>query len=265
MDLNKNLKDKNAIVTGSTSGIGLGIAASLANRGCNVALNGFMDLAQAQALAADLAKSSGQRVQYFAGDISKYSEVEQMIKQIISVFGSVDILVNNAGIQHVAPIEEFPLDKWESVLATNLFGAFYTTKAVLALMKKQNFGRIINIASAHGLVASANKSAYVAAKHGIIGLSKTTALESAEFDVTCNAICPGWVATDLVLKQIKDKALAQNISLEQATSNLLKDKQPNNRFTSKEEIGDLVCFLSSASARSITGTSISIDGGWTAV
>jgi 3-hydroxybutyrate dehydrogenase len=188
-----------------------------------------------------------------------------MIEQIVEKFGSLHVLVNNAGIQHVAPIEEFPIDKFHSIMHTNLFGAFYTIKASLEIMKKQNFGRIINIASAHGLVASANKSAYVAAKHGILGLTKAIALESAPYDITCNAICPGWVETELVLKQIADKAALENISLAQATTNLLKDKQPKTKFITKEEIAQLVCYLSSPLTRSITGSSIAIDGGWTAV
>ncbi len=263
--MHKHLHPKNALVTGSTSGIGLAIASALAATGYNVAINGFGVKEEISQITQDLAFKHQVKVAYFAADISNYQEVSQMMEQIVAHFGSLDVLVNNAGIQHVAPIEEFPIDKFHSVMHTNLFGAFYTIKSSLGLMKKQNFGRIINIASAHGLVASANKSAYVAAKHGMLGLTKTTALESASYDITCNAICPGWVETELVLKQIGDKAKVENISLAQATNNLLKDKQPNARFINKEEIAQLVCYLSSPFARSITGSSIAIDGGWTAI
>lgn len=260
-----NLKGKNAIITGSTSGIGLAIATALAANGCNIVINGFGDPDQLNNILEVLINDYKVQAQYCSADVRRYNDIAEMIEKAEASFGSVDILVNNAGIQYVSPIETFPLEKWDDVMHTNLFGAFYTIKAALPVMKKNNFGRIINIASAHGLVASANKSAYVAAKHGIIGLTKTVALENALSDITCNAICPGWVATDLVLRQIEAKAKTENTTLDDATKSLVGEKQPNKRFVNADEIANIVCFLSNTLSRSITGTAISVDGGWTAI
>jgi 3-hydroxybutyrate dehydrogenase len=257
-------KGKNAIVTGSTSGIGLAVAHSLAREGNNILLNGFGDRGVIDDLVKELQQSYGVQVDYSPADMSKPGDIIGMVSQCERMFGSCDILVNNAGIQHTARIEEFPAEKWDAILAINLSSAFHVVKAALPGMQKNNYGRIINIASAHGLVASPNKSAYVAAKHGIVGLTKVIALENAEANITCNAICPGWVHTPLVQKQIEDKAKAGNVSVEQATANLLGEKQPNKRFTKPENIGALIVFLCSENADSMTGEILSMDGGWTA-
>ena len=258
------LKGKNAIVTGSTSGIGLAIAHVLAGEGCNIMLNGMGDKAAIDALVAEFPRKYGIKTVYSGADMSKPGEIRQMAADCATEIGGADIVVNNAGIQCVSPVEEFPDDKWDAVIAINLSAAFHLIKATVPGMRKNNFGRIINIASAHGLVASANKSAYVAAKHGIVGLTKTVALETAESGITCNAICPGWVNTPLVQKQIEAKAKEGNISIAQATANLLGEKQPNKKFIQPESIGALIAFLCGAHGEAMTGEILSIDGGWTA-
>lgn len=255
---------RNAIVTGSTSGIGLGIAHALAGQGYNILFNGFGDQAEIDALVADTAKKFNVKTAYSNADMSKADAIATMVADAEKQFGSVDVLVNNAGIQHTARIEDFPQEKWEAILAINLSAAFYAMKAALPGMQKRNYGRIVNIASAHGLVASPQKSAYVAAKHGIIGLTKVAALENATSNITVNAICPGWVHTPLVQKQIEDKAKQKGCSVEQAQDDLLSEKEPSKRFTTAEEIGGLVVFLCGDMAGNITGSSFSNDGGWTA-
>jgi 3-hydroxybutyrate dehydrogenase len=258
------LKGKNAIVTGSTSGIGLGIAQALAEEGCNVLFNGFGNKGEIVALVKDTAAKFHVNTDYSPADMSKPGDVVGMVAQCEKGFGSVDILVNNAGIQHVDNIEDFPAEKWDAVLAINLSSAFHSIKAAMPGMKKRNFGRIINIASAHGLVASAQKAAYVAAKHGLVGLTKVIALEVAQTNITCNAICPGWVLTPLVQKQIDTKAKEGNISVAQAEKNLLGEKQPSMRFVKPEQLGALAVFLCSENGSAMTGEILSMDGGWTA-
>lgn len=258
------LKNKKAIVTGSTSGIGLAIARSLAEQGADVMFNGFGDAAAIAALQQEFSDTYGVKAAYSPADMSKPAQIREMVQQADAALGGVDILINNAGIQHTAMIEDFPEEKWDAIIAINLSAAFHATKAALPVMKRGGFGRIINIASVHGLVASAHKSAYVAAKHGIIGLTKVTALEMAESGITCNAICPGWVHTPLVQKQIEDKAAAQGISVAQATEQLLGEKQPNKRFVKPETIGALAVFLCGEHGASMTGEVITADGGWTA-
>src|SRR5579864_3751169 len=258
------LKGKVAVVTGSTSGIGLGIATALAAEGASIMLNGFGDKAAIDKLKRDLAQKSYVRTAYSAADMSKPAEIRQMIADAASQLGSVDILVNNAGIQHVAPVESFPEDKWDAIIAINLSAAFHATKAALPLMKQRKWGRVINIASTHGLVASAEKAAYVAAKHGIVGFTKVVAIETANLGITCNAICPGWVLTPLVQKQIEARAKEQGVPVEKAKNDLLREKQPMLQFTSPEQIGALAVYLSSDAAATVTGTAIAIDGGWVA-
>lgn len=258
------LKNKVAIITGSTSGIGLGIAESLAALKCDIMLNGFGDKEEIQHISQNLIDKTGVRVSYSGADITQADQVISMVKQAEKELGMVGILVNNAGIQHVDNIENFPPEKWNSIIATNLFSAFHTIRMVLPTMKQAGWGRIINIASVHGLVASSKKSAYVAAKHGIIGLTKSVALEVAENGITCNAICPGWVLTPLVEKQITDIATSQKITFNEAKLRLISEKQPSKEFITIEEIGGLVTFLTGEYARSITGAAIAIDGGWTA-
>jgi 3-hydroxybutyrate dehydrogenase len=258
------LRGKAAIVTGSTSGIGLGIAQALAARGADVMLNGFGDAKEIDALRAELAGSHGVRVSYSGADMSRPAEIVAMVEQATAELGRVDILVNNAGIQHVAPVEEFPVDRWDAVIAINLSSAFHAIRAALPQMKARNWGRIINIASAHGLVASAQKAAYVAAKHGIIGLTKVVALETATSGVTCNAICPGWVLTPLVQRQIDAIAARENIPVEEARTRLLGEKQPSLEFATPEQMGALAAFLCSEDAAQIKGASLPVDGGWTA-
>ncbi len=258
------LKGKTAIVTGSTSGIGLGIARSLAHVGVDVTLNGFGDASEIERLRSELATETGSRVTYSAADMTKPEQIEKMVRDCEEQFGSVDILVNNAGIQLVSPVDEFPGDKWEQILSINLSSNFYTIKAALPGMKQRNWGRVINIASAHGLVASPFKSAYVAAKHGVLGLTKTVALEVAETGITCNAICPGYVKTPLVEGQIRDQAIAHDLTEEEVIRDVILASQPNKRFVEIAELGDLVCFLCSSSAASITGIALPMDGGWTA-
>ncbi|HYM32546.1 MAG TPA: 3-hydroxybutyrate dehydrogenase [Candidatus Cybelea sp.] len=258
------LNDKVAVVTGSTSGIGLGIAKALAQQGVAIVLNSRKASKESDDLVKQLSAETKAKVSFLGADMSVPDEIYKMMEQAAKQFGKVDILVNNAGIQHVQPIDEFPLDKWDMVLATNLSSAFHTTKAVLPGMKQRKWGRIINIASAHGLVASPFKSAYVAAKHGMLGLTKVTALEVAEIGITCNAICPGYVWTPLVQKQIPDQAKAFHMSEGDVIKNVLLANQPNKKFATVEEMGALAVFLSSEGAASITGTAIPVDGGWVA-
>jgi 3-hydroxybutyrate dehydrogenase len=258
------MSNKTAIVTGSTSGIGLGIAHALAGAGYNIVFNGFGDKEEITKLVQETATKYGVKTDYSAADMSKPDQIGAMVTDAEKKFGSVDVLVNNAGIQHTAPVEEFPTEKWDAILAINLSSAFHTIKAALPGMKTRKWGRIINIASAHGLVASANKSAYVAAKHGMVGLTKVVALENAQIGITCNAICPGWVLTPLVQKQIDAKAAEKGISVEQAQKDLLSEKEPTHRFTTPEQLGALAVFLCSEGASNMTGTSLSHDGAWTA-
>ena len=260
----ETLVGKVSLVTGSTSGIGLGIARALAAAGSDIVLNGFGkpdDIAQAQ---ANIASDFKVHVAYFPADMSKPLAIREMIEGVLQSSGRLDILVNNAGIQHVAPLQDFPPEKWDAILAINLSSAFHTTRLVLPAMLQNKWGRIINIASAHGLVASPFKSAYVAAKHGIIGLTKVTALETAEDGITCNAICPGYVYTPLVEAQIEGQAKAHGIRREQVIRDVLLAQQPNKRFATVEELGALAVFLASAAAASITGVALPVDGGWTA-
>lgn len=254
------LKGKVALVTGSTSGIGLAIATALAQQGAKILLNGFGDnvgpLAQIKALGVD--------VDYHGADMSKPAEIAEMIAFAQKRFGGIDILVNNAGIQHVANVEDFPIEKWDAIIAINLSSAFHTTRLVMPELKKKNWGRIINLASAHGLVASAQKSAYVAAKHGIVGLTKATALESATTGVTVNAICPGWVLTPLVQKQIDARAEREGESQEVAKKALLSEKQPSLEFVTPEQLAGLAVFLCSPAADQVRGVAWNMDGGWVA-
>ncbi len=254
------LRGKTALVTGSTSGIGLGIAKALARQGANIILNGFGDHATPQAQIEAL----GVKTAYHGADMSKPADIEDMMKFSADAFGRVDILVNNAGIQHVAPIEQFPTERWDAVIAINLSSAFHTTRLALPAMQAANWGRIINVASVHGLVASVQKAAYVAAKHGIVGLTKVTALENATTGVTCNAICPGWVLTPLVQKQVDAKAAALKISNEEATKLLLGEKEPSMQFTTPDELGELAVFFCSAAACNVRGVAWNMDGGWVA-
>lgn len=254
------LTGKTALVTGSTSGIGLGIAKALARQGANVVLNGFGDSAGPQAEVAAL----GAKVGYHGADMSKPAEIEDMMAYAAKTFGRVDILVNNAGIQHVAKVQDFPVERWDAVIAINLSSAFHTSRLALPAMLQANWGRIINVASVHGLVGSAEKSAYVAAKHGIVGLTKVTALETATSGVTCNAICPGWVLTPLVQKQVDAKAAALKLSNAEATKLLLGEKEPSMQFTTPEELGELAVFFCSPAAGNVRGVAWNMDGGWAA-
>ncbi|WP_334188060.1 3-hydroxybutyrate dehydrogenase [Noviherbaspirillum sp.] len=258
------LKGKTALITGSTSGIGLGIAKTFAERGANIVLNGFGDPKEIETIQADIKSKHGVETAYHSADMSKASEIEQMMQFAAQRFGAVDILVNNAGIQHVANIEDFPVEKWDAVIAINLTSAFHTTRLALPAMKSRNWGRIINIASVHGLVGSAQKSAYVAAKHGLVGLTKVTALETAQTGVTCNAICPGWVLTPLVQKQVDARATQNGVSNEEAKKQLLAEKQPSGEFVTPEQLGELAAFLSSDAASQVRGVAWNMDGGWVA-
>lgn len=258
------LKGKNAVVTGSTSGIGLGMAEALAAQGVNLVLNGFGDAGEIEALQAKIAKQYDVQVKFSPADMRKPDEIAAMIALADKELGGVDILINNAGVQHVAPIEEFPVEKWNDIIAINLSSAFHTTRLVVPQLKKKGWGRIINLASAHALVASPFKAAYVAAKHGIAGLTKTVALELAEAGTTVNAICPGYVNTPLVEKQIPDTMKARNMTRDQVIRDVLLHAQPTKRFVTTEEIGGMAVFLCSDAAQSITGAILSIDGGWTA-
>lgn len=254
---------KTALVTGSSSGIGEGIALSLLKKGYRVIMHGIENESDV-APVINNAKKHGDVVGYYNFDLSNVHAIENFVKNINARGITVDVLVNNAGMQYVAPIQDFPKEKWDTLLAVNLSSAFYLIKAFLPNMQKNGWGRVINIASAHGLVASANKSPYVASKHGLIGLTKAVALENAGNGVTCNAICPGWVLTPLVQKQIEKRANAQGVSIEQAELDLLKEKQPSGQFVTPEEVGDFATFLCTDSASQINGASLSIDGGWVA-
>ena len=254
------LKGKTALVTGSTSGIGLGIACRLAAQGASIVLNGFGDTSPAMAQIAKF----GVRCGYHGADMSKPSDIEAMFEYVRKDFGGVDILVNNAGIQHVANVEEFPVERWDAIIAINLSSAFHTTRLAMPSMKARNWGRIVNIASAHGLVASAQKSAYVAAKHGIVGFTKSIALEAATTGITVNAICPGWVLTPLVQKQVDARAAKDGVDDAEAKRRLLAEKQPSLQFTTPEQLGELAVFLCSAAADNVRGVAWAVDGGWTA-
>lgn len=258
------LKGKNALVTGSTSGIGAAIAKALAKAGANLTLNGFGDKAEIEKLRASLASEAKVEVAYSPADMTKPAEIATMIAEAEKKFGSLDILVNNAGIQHVSPVEDFPIEKWDQVIAINLSSSFHTIRAAVPSMKKKKWGRIVNIASAHGLTASAQKTAYVAAKHGIVGLTKSVAIELANSGVTCNAICPGWVLTPLVQAQINARAKASGKTVKESEIELLSEKQPMHQFSTPENIGELTVFLCGDAAATMTGAAYSIDGGWTA-
>ncbi|MDH1178555.1 3-hydroxybutyrate dehydrogenase [Achromobacter mucicolens] len=258
------LKGKVALVTGSTSGIGLGIATAFAQQGADIVLNGFGDAADIEKLRSELASKHGVKVIYDGADLSKGAAVRELVENTVRQLGRIDILVNNAGIQHTALIEDFPAEEWDAILALNLSAVFHGTAAALPHMKKQGSGRIINIASAHGLVASASKSAYVAAKHGVVGFTKVTALETAGQGITANAICPGWVRTPLVEKQITALAEKNGVDQEAAARELLSEKQPSLQFVTPEQLGGTAVFLASDAAAQITGTTVSVDGGWTA-
>ena len=258
------LKGKNALVTGSTSGIGLAIARSLAKAGANITLNGLGDAAETEKLCAALASEFKVETAFSPADMTKPAEIAEMIRKAESRFGSLDILVNNAGIQHVASVEDFPAGKWDAVIAINLSSSFHTMSAAVPGMKRRKWGRIVNIASAHGLVASGQKAAYVAAKHGLVGLTKVVAIETANDGITCNAICPGWVLTQLVEKQIAARAAASGQSIDAEKLALLSEKQPMHDFTTPESIAALALFLCSDAAATMTGGAYPIDGGWTA-
>ena len=258
------LNGKTAVVTGSTSGIGLGIAEALAAAGCTIVLNGFGKADEIETIRARIAKSFGNVVRYHPADMTKPETIAAMIAGPEKEFGAVDILVNNAGIQYVAPVEDFPIDKWNEIIAINLSAAFHSIRQVLPGMKRRRWGRIISIASAHALVASPFKAAYVAAKHGIAGLTKTVALEVAEHGITANAICPGYVLTPLVERQIPDTAKARGMTAEQVVKEVLLAAQPTKQFVTTEQVAALATFLASNDAESITGASIPVDGGWTA-
>ncbi len=253
-----------SLVTGSTSGIGLGIARALAEAGSAVVLNGFGDAAEIARTRDQIEENCGVKITYSAADMTKPEAIAGMIETALADHGRLDVLVNNAGIQHVAPLDQFPVEKWDAILSINLSSAFHTMRLALPAMRRNGFGRIINIASAHGLVASPFKAAYVAAKHGIVGLTKVAALETAEQGITCNAICPGYVYTPLVEAQIDGQAKAHGISREQVIHDVLLAQQPNKRFATVEELGAFTVFLASDAAASITGTALPVDGGWTA-
>ncbi len=258
------LRDSTAVITGSTSGIGLGLAEAFAAAGCRLAINGIATPAEAAMLTARLRQEHGVDVFFHPADLADPDQCESLIRDVETRFGSVDVLINNAGIQYVAPVQSFPVDQWNSILAINLSAAFHTIRAALPGMQQRGRGRILNIASVHGLVASIHKAAYVAAKHGIVGLTKVVALENAATSITCNAICPGWVLTPLVQKQIDDRAERDHVAPEEASREMLREKQPSGRFTSVEDVAALALFLCSPAASNITGTAFPIDGGWTA-
>lgn len=259
------LKGKVAVVTGSNSGIGLGVAEELARAGADVVLNSFTDRPEDHALAERVAQEHKVRAVYIDADMSDGEACRALVTRAADAFGRVDILVNNAGIQHVAPVPDFPVERWNAILAINLSSAFHTSAAALPLMRAQGWGRIVNIASAHGLTASPFKSAYVAAKHGVVGLTKVIALETAEESITCNAICPGYVLTPLVEKQIPDTMKQYDMSREQVIREVLLERQPSKQFATTEQLGGCVVFLCSPAAAQVTGTTLSVDGGWTAL
>jgi 3-hydroxybutyrate dehydrogenase len=258
------LKARVAVVTGSTSGIGLGIARALAQAGCDVMMNGFGEAAAIERERAKISEDFGVRAAFNSADLAKPVEVRQMVEAATRELGKVDILVNNAGIQHTAPVEDFPVDRWDAVIAINLSANFHAIRTVIPQMRQRNWGRIINIASAHGLVASVEKAAYVAAKHGVVGLTKVVALETATTGITCNAICPGWVLTPLVERQISERASREGISIDQAKADLLSEKQPSHEFATPGQLGALTVFLCSEAAAQIRGVALPVDGGWTA-
>ena len=261
MAITHDLSGKTAVITGSNSGIGLGVAQYLAQAGADVVLNSFTDRDEDHDLAATIAKEHGVKARYIKADMSKGDEC----RMLIEAAGSCDILINNAGIQHVAPLEEFPADKWDAIIAINLSSAFHTTAAALPVMRAAGWGRVVNIASAHGLTASPYKSAYVAAKHGVVGLSKTTALETARDPITCNAICPGYVLTPLIEAQIPGQMKTHNMDRDTVIREIMLERQPSKEFATTDQLGGTVAFLCSAAADQITGTTISVDGGWTAL
>ena len=258
------LKGKAAVVTGSTSGIGLAMAEALAGAGADVMLNGFGDSGEIERIRAGLEAKAGVRVRYDAADMTKPDEIAALIDRTTAAFGKVDILVNNAGIQFTAKVEEFPRDRWDAIIATNLSAAFHATAAVLPQMKARNWGRIVNVASTHGLVASVEKVAYVAAKHGVVGMTKVVALETAETGVTCNAICPGWTLTPLVQKQIDARAQQEGIPVDEAKLQLVAEKQPSKAFVTPEQLAGLLLFICSPAADQMRGSAVTLDGGWTA-
>ena len=258
------LKGKSAIVTGSTSGIGLGIAEAFAREGMNLVINGSRNTPEAEEIRNRLASTYGVKVVFLPADMGKVASVEEFIRKSVESIGPIDILVNNAGMQHVSPVEEFPVEKWDQIIALNLSAAFHTTRLVIPGMKQKGWGRIVNVASAHALVASPFKSAYVAAKHGILGLTKTVALEVAEKGITCNAVCPGYVLTPLVEKQIPDTAKARGITIEEVKRDVLLKAQPTKQFVTVEQVAGTTVFLCSDAAASVTGTHIAIEGGWVA-
>lgn len=256
-----SLKGKTAVITGSNSGIGLGVAWEMARAGANVVLNSFTDREEDHAIASDIASETGVDARYIKADMSKGDECRALIEQA----GSCDILINNAGIQHVCPIDEFPVDKWDAIIAINMNSAFHTTAAALPMMRSAGWGRVINIASAHGLTASPYKAAYVAAKHGVVGMTKTVALETAEEPITCNAVCPGYVLTPLVEAQIPDTMAKYDMGREDVIKKVMLERQPSKEFATVEQLGGTCVFLASDAAAQITGTTISVDGGWTAL
>ena len=258
------LKGKNALITGSTSGIGLGIARALAGQGCNIMLNGLGDPEKIEATRMALAVEFGITVRFHGADMTRPEEISSLVATAAQAFGSIDILVNSAGIQHTSPVEEFPPDRWAAIIAINLSSSFYTVHYAVPHMRQRGWGRIINIASVHGLVASAHKAAYVSAKHGLVGLTKVVALETAGSGITCNAICPGWTRTELIEPQIIARAEALGVDVEEGGRSMLAEKQPSQQFVSIEQLGQLALFLCSPGADQITGTAIPIDGGWTA-
>jgi 3-hydroxybutyrate dehydrogenase len=258
------LKGRTALVTGATSGIGLGIAHALAGQGANLLINGFGEPAAIDTLTSELSRRHGVGVLHSGADMARPDEIAGMVAQCVARFGAIDIVVNNAGVQYTAPLEEFPLDQWDRILAINLSGAFHMMRVALPRMRARGWGRIVNIASAHGLVASAHKAAYVAAKHGLLGLTKVVALETATTGITCNAVCPGWVLTPLVQKQIDDAAARDGLPVDVAKARLLAEKQPSLEFATPEQIAGVVTFLCSAAADQVRGASICVDGGWTA-
>ncbi len=261
MAITTDLSGKTAVITGSNSGIGLGVAQFLAQAGADVVLNSFTDRDEDHALAEEIAKEHGVKARYIKADMSKGDECRMLIEQA----GACDILINNAGIQHVAAIEEFPVGKWDAIIAINLSSAFHTTAAALPLMRAAGWGRVVNIASAHGLTASPYKSAYVAAKHGVVGMSKTVALETAQEPITCNAICPGYVLTPLIEAQIPDQMKKHNMDRDTVIREIMLERQPSKAFATTDQLGGTVAFLCSPAADQITGTTISVDGGWTAL
>lgn len=258
------LKGKTALITGSTSGIGLGIARALAGQGCNIMLNGLGDPLHIEKTRAGLEAEFGTTVYYHGSDMTRPDEIAALVETTAAAFGGIDILVNNAGVQHTAPIEEFPPERWATIIAINLSSSFYTIHHAIPYMRQSGWGRIINIASVHGLVASANKAAYVSAKHGLVGLTKVVALETAGSGITSNAICPGWTRTELIEPQIAARAQALGVDIEAGGRDLLSEKQPSRQFVSIEQLGHLALFLCSPGADQMTGTAIPVDGGWTA-